>query len=62
MVEGVVVWGREVVGEGPVVWRFEVSNSELGRKTWADSGLEVSPGESLGGAVGKAVAAAGGQA
>ena len=47
--------------EGNEVVRFEGNNSELGRQTLADSGLNIIPGESLVDAVEKAVAAAGGQ-
>jgi succinyl-CoA synthetase beta subunit len=45
-----------------VVVRFEGNNSELGRKTLADSGLNIIPADSLVDAAEKAVAAAGGKA
>lgn len=60
--EGIIGAVEEVGVEVPVVVRFEGNNSELGRKTLADSGLNIIPGESLVDAVEKAVAAAGGQA
>ncbi|MDG1704579.1 MAG: ADP-forming succinate--CoA ligase subunit beta [Pseudomonadales bacterium] len=60
--EGIIGAVQEVGVEVPVVVRFEGNNSELGRKTLADSGLNIIPGESLVDAVEKAVAAAGGQA
>ena len=60
--EGIIGAVHEVGVEVPVVVRFEGNNSELGRKTLADSGLNIIPGESLVDAVEKAVAAAGGQA
>ncbi|MEC7970365.1 MAG: ADP-forming succinate--CoA ligase subunit beta [Pseudomonadota bacterium] len=59
--EGIIGAVKEVGVEVPVVVRFEGNNSELGRKTLADSGLNIIPGESLVDAVEKAVAAAGGQ-
>ena len=40
--------------------RFEGNNSELGKKTLAESGLNIIPGDSLVDAAQKAVAAAGG--
>ncbi len=61
--EGIIGAVEEVGVTVPVVVRFEGNNSELGRKTLADSGLNIIPGESLVDAVQKAVnAAAGGQA
>jgi len=60
--EGIIGAVQEVGVDVPVVVRFEGNNSELGRKTLADSGLNIIPGESLVDAVEKAVAAAGGQA
>ena len=60
--EGIIGAVEEVGVEVPVVVRFEGNNSELGRKTLAESGLNIIPGESLVDAVEKAVAAAGGQA
>ena len=59
--EGIIGAVTEVGVEVPVVVRFEGNNSELGRETLADSGLNIIPGESLVDAVEKAVAAAGGQ-
>ncbi|MEC7554814.1 MAG: ADP-forming succinate--CoA ligase subunit beta [Pseudomonadota bacterium] len=59
--EGIIGAVKEVGVEVPVVVRFEGNNSELGRKTLADSGLNIIPGESLVDAVEKAVAAAGGR-
>ncbi len=59
--EGIIGAVTEVGVEVPVVVRFEGNNSELGRQTLADSGLNIIPGESLVDAVEKAVAAAGGQ-
>ena len=59
--EGIIGAVKEVGVEVPVVVRFEGNNSELGRKTLANSGLNIIPGESLVDAVEKAVAAAGGQ-
>ncbi len=59
--EGIIGAVKEVGVEVPVVVRFEGNNSELGRQTLADSGLNIIPGESLVDAVEKAVAAAGGQ-
>ena len=60
--EGIIGAVQEVGVEVPVVVRFEGNNSELGRKTLADSGLNIIPGDSLVDAVEKAVAAAGGRA
>lgn len=60
--EGIIGAVQEVGVEVPVVVRFEGNNSELGRETLANSGLNIIPGESLVDAVEKAVAAAGGQA
>ena len=59
--EGIIGAVEEVGVAVPVVVRFEGNNSALGRKTLADSGLNIIPGESLVDAVEKAVAAAGGQ-
>ena len=59
--EGIIGAVKDVGVEVPVVVRFEGNNSELGRQTLADSGLNIIPGESLVDAVEKAVAAAGGQ-
>ena len=59
--EGIIGAVKEVGVEVPVVVRFEGNNSELGRKTLADSGLNIIPGESLVDAVEKAVVAAGGR-
>ena len=59
--EGIIGAVKEVGVEVPVVVRFEGNNSELGRQTLADSGLNIIPGDSLVDAVEKAVAAAGGQ-
>ena len=58
--EGIIGAVKEVGVEVPVVVRFEGNNSELGRKTLADSGLNIIPGESLVDAVEKAVAGQGG--
>jgi len=52
---------QEVGVEVPVVVRFEGNNSELGRQTLADSGLNIIPADSLVDAAEKAVAAAGGK-
>ena len=60
--EGIIGAVEEVGVNVPVVVRFEGNNSEAGRQTLADSGLNIIPGESLVDAVEKAVAAAGGQA
>jgi len=59
--EGIIGAVEEVGVEVPVVVRFEGNNSQIGRQTLADSGLNIIPGESLIDAVEKAVAAAGGQ-
>ena len=59
--EGIIGAVKEVGVEVPVVVRFEGNNSELGRKTLADSGLNMLPGDSVVDAIKKAVAAAGGQ-
>lgn len=58
--EGIIGAVEEVGVDVPVVVRFEGNNSELGRKTLLDSGLNIIPGESLVDAAEKAVAAAGG--
>lgn len=60
--EGIIGAVEEVGVNVPVVVRFEGNNSEAGRQTLAESGLNIIPGESLVDAVEKAVAAAGGQA
>ncbi|MEM7079211.1 MAG: ADP-forming succinate--CoA ligase subunit beta [Pseudomonadota bacterium] len=60
--EGIIGAVQEVGVEVPVVVRFEGNNSELGRQTLADSGLNIIPGETLVDAAQKAVAAAGGAA
>ena len=60
--QGIIGAVEDVGVDVPVVVRFEGNNSELGRQTLADSGLNIIPGESLEDAVEKAVAAAGGQA
>ena len=60
--EGIIGAVEEVVVEVPVVVRFEGNDSQLGRKTLAESGLNIISGESLADAVEKAVAASGGQA
>ena len=59
--EGIIGAVQEVGVEVPVVVRFEGNNSELGRKTLADSGLNIIPADSLVDAAEKAVAAAGGK-
>jgi succinyl-CoA synthetase beta subunit len=59
--EGIIGAVQEVGVEVPVVVRFEGNNSELGRQTLADSGLNIIPADSLVDAAEKAVAAAGGQ-
>lgn len=59
--EGIIGAVEEVGVNVPVVVRFEGNNSELGRQTLKDSGLNIIPGESLVDAAQKAVAAAGGQ-
>ena len=60
--EGIIGAVEEVGVEVPVVVRFEGNNSELGRETLANSGLNIIPGETLADAAEKAVTAAGGQA
>lgn len=60
--EGIIGAVEEVGVNVPVVVRFEGNNSEAGRQTLAESGLNIIPGESLVDAVEKAVAAAGDQA
>jgi len=60
--EGIIGAVEEVGVEVPVVVRFEGNDSQLGRKTLAESGLNIISGESLADAVEKAVAASGGQA
>ena len=59
--EGIIGAVQDVGVEVPVVVRFEGNNSQLGRETLAESGLDIIPGESLVDAAQKAVAAAGGQ-
>ena len=59
--EGIIGAVEEVGVEVPVVVRFEGNNSQLGRETLANSGLNIIPGDSLVDAVEKVVAAAGGQ-
>ena len=58
--EGIIGAVQEVGVTVPVVVRFEGNNSELGRRTLRESGLNIIPGESLVDAAEKAVAAAGG--
>ena len=58
--EGIIGAVQEVGVAVPVVVRFEGNNSELGRLTLKESGLNIIPGESLVDAAEKAVAAAGG--
>ena len=58
--EGIIGAVQEVGVAVPVVVRFEGNNSELGKKTLAESGLNIIPGDSLVDAAQKAVAAAGG--
>ena len=58
--EGIIGAVREVGVTVPVVVRFEGNNSDLGRQTLKESGLNIIPGESLVDAAEKAVAAAGG--
>ncbi len=60
--EGIIGAVEEVGVEVPVVVRFEGNNSQTGRQTLAESGLNIIPGESLIDAVEKAVVAAGVQA
>jgi len=57
--EGIIGAVQEVGVTVPVVVRFEGNNSELGRQTLKESGLNIIPGESLVDAAEKAVAAAG---
>ncbi len=58
--EGIIGAVQEVGLTVPVVVRFEGNNSDLGRQTLKESGLNIIPGESLVDAAEKAVAAAGG--
>ena len=58
--EGIIGAVKEVGVTVPVVVRFEGNNSDLGRQTLKESGLNIIPGESLVDAAEKAVAAAGG--
>ena len=58
--EGIIGAVQEVGVTVPVVVRFEGNNSDLGRQTLKESGLNIIPGESLVDAAEKAVAAAGG--
>ncbi len=58
--EGIIGAVKEVGVAVPVVVRFEGNNSELGKKTLSESGLNIIPGDSLVDAAQKAVAAAGG--
>jgi succinyl-CoA synthetase beta subunit len=58
--EGIIGAVQEVGVTVPVVVRFEGNNSELGRQTLKESGLNIIPGDSLVDAAEKAVAAAGG--
>ena len=58
--EGIIGAVQEVGVTVPVVVRFEGNNSDLGRRTLKESGLNIIPGESLVDAAEKAVAAAGG--
>lgn len=60
--EGIIGAVQEVGVEVPVVVRFEGNNAALGRKTLAESGLNIIAAQSLTDAAEKAVAAAGGQA
>ena len=57
--EGIIGAVQEVGVTVPVVVRFEGNNSDLGRQTLKESGLNIIPGESLVDAAEKAVAAAG---
>ena len=57
--EGIIGAVKEVGVEVPVVVRFEGNNSDLGKKTLAESGLNIIPGDSLVDAAQKAVKAAG---
>ncbi|GAB1260119.1 ADP-forming succinate--CoA ligase subunit beta [Aurantivibrio plasticivorans] len=56
--EGVIGAVEEVGVKVPVVVRLEGNNAELGAKTLADSGLNITPAESLTDAAEKVVAAA----
>jgi len=58
--EGIIGAVQEVGVTVPVVVRFEGNNSDLGRQTLKESGLNIIPGESLVDAAEKAVSAAGG--
>ena len=58
--EGIIGAVKEVGVEVPVVVRFEGNNSDLGKKTLSESGLNIIPGDSLVDAAQKAVVAAGG--
>ena len=58
--EGIIGAVQEVGVTVPVVVRFEGNNSDLGRQTLKESGLNIIPGESLDDAAEKSVAAAGG--
>ena len=58
--QGIIGAVQEVGVTVPVVVRFEGNNSDLGRQTLKESGLNIIPGESLVDAAEKAVAAAGG--
>ena len=58
--EGIIGAVQEVGVTVPVVVRFEGNNSDLGRQTLKESGLNIIPGESLVDAAEKAIAAAGG--
>ena len=60
--QGIIGAVTEVGVNVPVVVRFEGNSAALGRKTLADSGLNIIAAESLADAAEKAVAAAGGQA
>jgi succinyl-CoA synthetase beta subunit len=60
--EGIIGAVQEVGVTVPVVVRFEGNNAQLGRKTLAESGLNIIAAESLTDAAEKAVAAAGGRA
>ena len=57
--EGIIGAVKEVGVEVPVVVRFEGNNSDLGKKTLAESGLNIISGDSLVDAAQKAVKAAG---
>jgi succinyl-CoA synthetase beta subunit len=60
--EGIIGAVQEVGVTVPVVVRFEGNNAQLGRKTLAESGLNIIAAERLTDAAEKAVAAAGGRA